>query len=106
MGADICGECDQQRLAVGLSDLLRELVVHLEGPQLQASRQLRDGGESEEELLGAAQRHVRVAQLSLLDPLLLLLSGDHRQDFLQGREGGREGGMKEGWEGRRKSRTG
>lgn len=69
-----------------VSDLLCELVVHLEGPQLQASRELRDGGESEEELLGAAQRDVRVDQLSLLDPLLLLLSGDHRQDFLEGRE--------------------
>lgn len=71
------------------SDLLYELVVHLEGPQLQASRELSDGGECEEELLGAAQRDVRVDQLGLLDPLLLLLRGDHRQDFLEGRKDGR-----------------
>lgn len=71
-----------------MSDLLNKLIVHLECPQLQASRQLCDGGEGEKELLSAAQRNVRVDQLSLLDPLLLLLGGDHCEDFL-GR-GGRD----------------
>lgn len=33
------------------SDLLRDLVVHLEGPELQPGGQLRDGGQGEEELL-------------------------------------------------------
>lgn len=72
-----------------MSDLLNKLIVHLECPQLQASRQLCDGGESEEELLSTAQGNIRVDQLSLLDPLLLLLCGDHCQDFL-GEGGGHE----------------
>lgn len=65
-----------------MSDLLGELVVHLECPQLEASGQFCDGGESEKKLLGAAQRDIRVEQLSLLDPLLLLFRGDHCEDFL------------------------
>lgn len=73
-----------------MSDLLNKLVVHLERPQLQASRQLCDGGEGEKELLGAAQGNIRVHQLSLLDPLLLLLCGDHCQDFLGEGGGGNE----------------
>lgn len=64
------------------SDLLRDLVVHLEGPELQPGGQLRDGGQGEEELLCWSQGDVRVHQLSILDPLLLLLRWDHRQDFL------------------------
>lgn len=70
-----------------VSDLLNKLIIHLECPQLQASRQLGDGGEGEKELFSAAQGNIRVNQLSLLDPLFLLLCGDHCQDFLV--EGGR-----------------
>ena len=66
-----------------LSNLFNKLVVHLECPQLQASRQLCDGGEGEKELLSTTQGDIRVDQLSLLNPLLLLLCGDHRQDFLE-----------------------
>ena len=73
--------------AGSVSDLLNKLIVHLECPQLQASRQLCDGGEGEKELLSAAQGNIRVDQLSLLDLLLLLLCGDHCQNFLG--EGGR-----------------
>lgn len=81
-----------------VSDLLDKLIVHLECPQLQASRQLSDGGEGEKELLGAAQGNIRVDQLSLLDPLLLLLCGDHCQDFLgkggnMRRREGKRGGL-------------
>lgn len=65
-----------------VSDLLDKLIVHLECPQLQASRQLCDGGEGEKELFGTAQGNIRVDQLSLLDPLLLLFCGDHCEDFL------------------------
>ena len=70
------------RASRNVSDLLYKLIVHLECPQLQASRQLCDGGEGEKELFSAAQGNIRVDQLSLLDPLLLLLCGDHCQDFL------------------------
>ena len=75
------------------SDLLDDLVVHLEGPELQAGRQLGDGGQREEELLCAAQGHLGVPQLGLLDPLLLLLAGGHGQDFLGDRRS--RGGVKE-----------
>lgn len=70
------------RVSRNVSDLLNKLIVHLECPQLQSSRQLGDGGEGEKELFSAAQGNIRVDQLSLLDPLLLFLCGDHRQDFL------------------------
>ncbi len=60
-----------------VSDLLNKLIVHLECPQLQAGRQLSDGGKGEKELFRAAQGNIRVDQLSLLDLLLLLLCGDH-----------------------------
>jgi len=66
-----------------VSDLLDKLIVHLECPQLQASRQLCDGGEGEKELLRTAQGDVGADQLSLLDPLLLFFRGDHCQDFLE-----------------------
>lgn len=69
------------------SDLLNNFIVHLECPQLQASRQLCDGGEGEKELFSAAQGDSRVDQLSFLDLLLLLLCGDHCEYFLvAGRE--------------------
>ena len=74
------------------SDLLRDLVVHLEGPELQPGGQLCDGGQGEEELLCWSQGDVRVHQLSILDPLLLLLRRDHRQDFL-----GKEDKKKTSW---------
>lgn len=68
-------------------NLLSCLVVHLEGPELESGRQLTDGRQSEEKLLRWAQRHIRVSQLGLLDLLLLLLSGDHGQDFLRDKAG-------------------
>lgn len=63
--------------------LFRHLVVHLEGPELKAGGQLADGGQGEQELLSGTQRDVRVCQLGLLDLLLLLLGGDHGQNFLE-----------------------
>jgi len=63
-------------------DLFDDVVVHLEGPQLQAGGQLRDGGEGEQEELCAAQGNLGVLLLGLLDPLRLLLRGDHGQEFL------------------------
>jgi len=63
-------------------DLLGRLVVHLEGPELESRRELADGGQREEELLCRAQRDIWAGQLGLLDLLLLLLRGNHRQDFL------------------------
>lgn len=63
--------------------LFRHFVVHLEGPELKAGGELADGGQGEQELLSGTQRHVRVCQLGLLDLLLLLLGGDHGQNFLE-----------------------
>lgn len=63
--------------------LLQALVVQLEGPELEPGCEVTDGREGEQELLCRAQRHIRVGQLGLLDLLLLLLSRDHGQDFLE-----------------------
>lgn len=68
-------------------NLLSCLVVHLEGPELESGRELADRRQSEEKLLRWAQRHIRVGQLGLLDLLLLLLGGDHGQDFLRDKAG-------------------
>lgn len=65
------------------TDLLSGLVVHLESPELESGGELANGGQREEELLCRAQRDVRVGQLGLLDLLLLLLSGNHGEDFLE-----------------------
>ena len=68
--------------------LLQGLVVEFEGPELQAGGQGTDGGQAEQELLRRAQRNVRIGQLSLLDLLLLLVSGGHGQDLLLSTKGG------------------
>jgi hypothetical protein len=64
--------------------LLAVLVVELERPQLEPRRQLGDGGQRQQELLGAAQWRLGACQLRLLDLGLLVLRGQHRQQFLRG----------------------
>lgn len=66
-----------------LENLLQALVVEFKSPELQACREATDGGQSQQELLCCTQRHVRIGQLCLLDPLLLFLSRHHGQDFLK-----------------------
>jgi len=63
--------------------LLQALIVQLEGPELEPGREVTDGRQGEQELLRRAQGHIRVGQLGFLDLLLLLLSWDHGQDFLE-----------------------
>lgn len=63
--------------------LLQALIVQLEGPELEPGREVTDGRQGKQELLRRAQGHIRVGHLGFLDLLLLLLSWDHGQDFLE-----------------------
>lgn len=81
----VCTETVKPVNLVQCPDLLQYIIVHFESPEVQASRQLTDGGQREEELFSTAQRNVRVSQLCFLNLLLLLFCGDHRQDFLDRR---------------------
>lgn len=65
-----------------IAHLLQHLIVQFERPELQAGGQGSDGGQGKEELLCCAQGDVRIGHLSLLDLLLLLLSGNHGHDLL------------------------
>jgi len=59
------------------------VVFERESPQSQPLFEVADRAESEQEILGRAERDVSVRHLSLEDLRLLLLSGHHsRQQFL------------------------
>lgn len=70
------------------TDLLQGLIVEFESPELQSGGQGTNGGQAEQELLSCSQRNIGIGRLGLLDLQLLLLCGDHSQNFLLHTEGG------------------
>lgn len=70
------------------TDLLQDLIVEFESPELQSGGQGTNGGQAGQELLSCSQRNIGIGLMGLLDLQLLLLCGDHRQNFLLHAEGG------------------